>query len=115
MRSTPQRGMSCILSSILSTLMYRAHRAVSHKMICQCACVAVLSLCCSACCLNVLSSALPNCLLCHLSALQSVLRNIEKQIQDFQRQQQQRDLASELEHHHKLPVDIQIVDQVGTQ
>jgi hypothetical protein len=44
-----------------------------------------------------------------------VLRNIEKQIQDFQRQQQQRDLASELEHHHKLPVDIQIGDQVGTQ
>lgn len=61
------------------------------------------------------SSALPNCLLCHLSAPQSVLRNIEKQIQDFQRQQQQRDLASELEHHHKLPVDIQIGDQVWTQ
>ncbi|KAF6259841.1 rab-GTPase-TBC domain-containing protein [Scenedesmus sp. NREL 46B-D3] len=42
----------------------------------------------------------------------SVLRNIERQIQDFQRQQQQRDLQSELEHHQKLPVDIQIGDQV---
>jgi hypothetical protein len=42
-----------------------------------------------------------------------VLRNIERQIQDFQRQQQQRDLQSELEHHRKLPVDIQIGDQVG--
>lgn len=44
--------------------------------------------------------------------MQSVLRNIERQIQDFQRQQQQRDLQSELEHHQKLPVDIQIGDQV---
>lgn len=47
-----------------------------------------------------------------LSSLQSVLRNIERQIQDFQRQQQQRDLQAELEHHSKLPVDIQIGDQV---
>jgi hypothetical protein len=41
-----------------------------------------------------------------------VLRNIERQIQEFQRQQQQRDLQAELEHHQKLPVDIQIGDQV---
>jgi hypothetical protein len=41
-----------------------------------------------------------------------VLRNIERQVQEFQRQQQQRDLQSEIEHHHKLPVDIQIGDQV---
>jgi len=47
-----------------------------------------------------------------VSSLQSVLRNIERQIQDFQRQQQQRDLQTELEHHSKLPVDIQIGDQV---
>jgi hypothetical protein len=47
--------------------------------------------------------------------MQSVLRNIERQIQDFQRQQQQQDLQSELEHHHKLPVDIQIGDQVILQ
>jgi hypothetical protein len=44
--------------------------------------------------------------------LQSVLRNIERQIQEFQRQQQQQDLQAEFEHHHKLPVDIQIGDQV---
>jgi hypothetical protein len=51
----------------------------------------------------------------HINAVlcsQSVLRNIERQIQEFQRQQQQRDLQSELEHHQKLPVDIQIGDQV---
>jgi hypothetical protein len=41
-----------------------------------------------------------------------VLRNIERQVQAFQREQQQRDLAAELEQHHKLPVDIQIGDQV---
>eukprot|EP00878_Enallax_costatus_P004779 GHUV01005030.1.p1 GENE.GHUV01005030.1~~GHUV01005030.1.p1 ORF type:complete len:910 (+),score=344.00 GHUV01005030.1:211-2940(+) len=41
-----------------------------------------------------------------------LLRSIERQIQEFQRQQQQRDLQAELEHHHKLPVDIQIGDQV---
>lgn len=56
---------------------------------------------------------------CHLVSwfccMQSVLRNIERQIQDFQRQQQQQDLQSELEHHHKLPVDIQIGDQVILQ
>lgn len=46
--------------------------------------------------------------------MQSVLRNIERQVQEFQRQQQQQDLQSEIEHHHKLPVDIQIGDQVRT-
>lgn len=54
------------------------------------------------------------CFYAHLVLLlQSVLRNIERQVQEFQRQQQQRDLQSELEHHHKLSVDIQIGDQVS--
>eukprot|EP00879_Flechtneria_rotunda_P011135 GHRR01011633.1.p1 GENE.GHRR01011633.1~~GHRR01011633.1.p1 ORF type:complete len:608 (+),score=263.90 GHRR01011633.1:552-2375(+) len=43
--------------------------------------------------------------------LQSVLRNIERQVSEFQKQQQQRDLQAELEYHHKLPVDIQIGGQ----
>lgn len=40
------------------------------------------------------------------------MKNVERQIQEFQRQQRLHDRAEDLEYYRKQPVDIQIGDQV---